>query len=88
LPAETGLPGSVRFSFRTDALEIYFAKADGRVYAARMVTTDEKVALKKISKQYTNSASFNSETDALLRIYDNGGHPNISGLRDMYEDYR
>eukprot|EP00540_Astrosyne_radiata_P009950 CAMPEP_0116868594 /NCGR_PEP_ID=MMETSP0418-20121206/27283_1 /TAXON_ID=1158023 /ORGANISM="Astrosyne radiata, Strain 13vi08-1A" /LENGTH=694 /DNA_ID=CAMNT_0004504581 /DNA_START=140 /DNA_END=2224 /DNA_ORIENTATION=- len=27
------------------------------------------------------------ETDALLRIYDNGGHPNISGLRDMYEDY-
>jgi serine/threonine protein kinase len=23
----------------------------------------------------------------LLRIYDNGGHPNISGLRDMYEDY-
>eukprot|EP00546_Thalassionema_frauenfeldii_P002560 CAMPEP_0178938308 /NCGR_PEP_ID=MMETSP0786-20121207/26258_1 /TAXON_ID=186022 /ORGANISM="Thalassionema frauenfeldii, Strain CCMP 1798" /LENGTH=701 /DNA_ID=CAMNT_0020617011 /DNA_START=637 /DNA_END=2743 /DNA_ORIENTATION=- len=27
------------------------------------------------------------ETDALLRIYDNGGHPNISGLLDMYEDY-
>ena len=27
------------------------------------------------------------ETNALLRIYDNGGHPNISGLRDMYEDY-
>lgn len=22
-----------------------------------------------------------------MRIYDNGGHPNISGLRDMYEDY-
>ena len=21
------------------------------------------------------------------RIFDNGGHPNISGLRDMYEDY-
>jgi len=43
--------------------------------------------LKKISKRYTNSSSFFTETDALLRIYDNGGHPNISGLRDMYEDY-
>jgi serine/threonine protein kinase len=43
--------------------------------------------LKKISKRYTNSSSFKTETDALLRIYDNGGHPNISGLRDMYEDY-
>lgn len=62
-------------------------KAYGRVHPARLVETGEKVALKKISKKYTNSASFNSETDALLRIYDNGGHPNISGLRDMYEDY-
>ena len=45
------------------------------------------MALKKISKRYTTSSSFKTETDALLRIYDNGGHPNISGLRDMYEDY-
>jgi serine/threonine protein kinase len=44
------------------------------------------VALKKISKRYTNSSTFLTETKALLRIYDNGGHPNISGLRDMYED--
>jgi serine/threonine protein kinase len=46
-----------------------------------------KVALKKISKRYTSSSTFLTETDALLRIYDNGGHPNIGGLRDMYEDY-
>jgi len=46
----------------------------------------EKVALKRIAKKYTNSSSFHIETNALLRIYDNGGHPNISGLRDMYED--
>ena len=46
-----------------------------------------QVALKKISKRYTNTTNFKTETDALLRIYDNGGHPNISGLRDMYEDY-
>jgi serine/threonine protein kinase len=43
--------------------------------------------LKKISKRYTNFSTFKTETDALLRIYDNGGHPNISGLKDMYEDY-
>jgi serine/threonine protein kinase len=42
--------------------------------------------LKKISKRYTNSSTFLTEIEALLTIYDNGGHPNISGLRDMYED--
>jgi len=31
--------------------------------------------------------SFRNETGALLRIYRNGGHPNISGLRDIYEDF-
>ena len=47
----------------------------------------DQVALKKISRRYTSSSGFKTETDALLRIYDNGGHPNISGLRDMYEDH-
>lgn len=60
--------------------------AYGSVHPARLAATREKVALKKISKRYTNSSNFKTETDALLRIYDNGGHPNISGLRDMYED--
>merc|ERR1740124_497679 len=61
--------------------------AYGSVHPARLAATGEKVALKKISKRYTDSSSFKTETGALLRIYDNGGHPNISGLRDMYEDY-
>ncbi|GAX12791.1 hypothetical protein FisN_15Hh270 [Fistulifera solaris] len=61
--------------------------AYGMVYPARVAATGEKVALKKISRRYTNSSGFKTETDALLRIYDNGGHPNISGLRDMYEDH-
>lgn len=61
--------------------------AFGSVHPARLALTGEKVALKKISKRYTNSSDFFTETDALLRIYDNGGHPNLSGLRDMYEDY-
>lgn len=48
-----------------------------------------EVALKIISKSKiltSPSASSTSEIDALLRIYDCGGHPNISGLRDIYED--
>eukprot|EP00429_Kryptoperidinium_foliaceum_P002198 CAMPEP_0176007262 /NCGR_PEP_ID=MMETSP0120_2-20121206/3142_1 /TAXON_ID=160619 /ORGANISM="Kryptoperidinium foliaceum, Strain CCMP 1326" /LENGTH=823 /DNA_ID=CAMNT_0017340017 /DNA_START=20 /DNA_END=2491 /DNA_ORIENTATION=- len=60
--------------------------AYGSVHPARLAATGEKVALKKISKRFTNSSTFERETQALLRIYDNGGHPNISGLRDMYED--
>jgi hypothetical protein len=60
--------------------------AYGKVYLARVADTGEKVALKKISKRYTNSSAFISETAALWRVYDTGGHPNISGLRDMYED--
>lgn len=61
--------------------------AYGSVHPARLKLTGEKVALKKIGKKYTSNNSFRNETDALLRLYDNGGHPNISGLRDMYEDY-
>ena len=57
--------------------------AYGSVHPARLALTGEKVALKKISKRYTNSSDFFSETGALLRIYENGGHPNISGLRDI-----
>lgn len=61
--------------------------AYGSVHPARLRATGEKVALKKITRHYTNASAFKTETDALLRIYDNGGHPNISGLRDMYEDH-
>jgi len=61
--------------------------AFGSVHPAYNIKTGEKYALKKISKRYTNNKNFKTETDALLRIFDNGGHPNISGLRDMYEDY-
>jgi hypothetical protein len=61
--------------------------AYGKVHLARVIGTGEKVALKKISKRFTNSSAFTSETAALWRIYDAGGHPNITGLRDIYEDF-
>ena len=72
--------------YNVDWTECLGEGAYGSVHPARLVTTGEKVALKKITKQYTDTSSFCRETDALLRIYNNGGHPNISGLRDMYED--
>lgn len=73
--------------YKVDWKTVLGEGAYGSVYPARLACTGEKVALKKISKRHTNSSAFLNETAALLRIYDNGGHPNISGLRDMYEDY-
>lgn len=67
--------------------EIVIGKgAYASVYPARSLLTGEKVALKKISKRNTTSSSFKTEKEAMLRIYDNGGHPNIAGLRGVYED--
>ncbi len=60
--------------------------AYGTVHIATNRATGQKCALKKISKKYTDSDSFRRETGALLRIHDGGGHPNVCGLRDMYED--
>mmetsp|Transcript_11851 Transcript_11851/g.25979 ORF Transcript_11851/g.25979 Transcript_11851/m.25979 type:complete len:469 (-) Transcript_11851:150-1556(-) len=60
--------------------------AYGTVHLAHDRSTGKKVAVKKMSKVHTNSTSFCRERYALLRIYDIGGHANISSLRDMYED--
>eukprot|EP00559_Dactyliosolen_fragilissimus_P008991 CAMPEP_0184864116 /NCGR_PEP_ID=MMETSP0580-20130426/13857_1 /TAXON_ID=1118495 /ORGANISM="Dactyliosolen fragilissimus" /LENGTH=766 /DNA_ID=CAMNT_0027362771 /DNA_START=386 /DNA_END=2687 /DNA_ORIENTATION=- len=78
---------NLKEKYNVDWATVLGEGAYGSVYPARLVATGEKVALKKISKRYTNTSSFRAETDALLRIYSNGGHPNISGLRDMYEDF-
>lgn len=58
----------------------------GSVYFATNRETGEKVALKKIPKKFTNSASFQNEMNALLQIRRNGGHPNICSLRENFED--
>ena len=44
--------------------------------------------MKRISRRFTNSQGFKAETQALLRIFDNGGHPNISGLRGKFTSQR
>lgn len=77
---------SLTSKYNVDWMTVLGEGAYGSVHPARLSSTGEKVALKKISKRYTDTSSFWRETDALLRLYHNGGHPNISGLRDMYED--
>jgi len=58
----------------------------GAVYCGINSSNGDRVALKVISKKGTDQSSFRRETTALLRISDNGAHPNISCLRDVYED--
>ena len=49
-------------------------------------TPHEKVALKKISKVYTDDESFQREMRALLHVRDNGGHPHVCALRENYDE--
>ncbi len=60
--------------------------AFGSVYLAVNRRTGEKLALKKIPKKFTDSASFQNEMNALLQVRRNGGHPNICSLRENFED--
>lgn len=43
-------------------------------------------AVKQISKQYTNVDTFQREMDAFLQIRKSGGHPNICGLRENFDE--
>jgi Protein kinase domain len=58
----------------------------GSVHTAIERKTGEVVAVKKISKEYTDNVSFQREMDALLHIRQSGGHPNICGLRENYDE--
>ena len=50
----------------------------GAVYLATDRNTKELVAVKKISKRFTDDASFQKEMNAFLRIRQCGGHPHIA----------
>jgi hypothetical protein len=58
----------------------------GAVYIAVDRKTKEHVAVKKISKQYTDDTSFQREMNAFLHIRDSGGHPHICGLRENFDE--
>eukprot|EP00956_Cyclotella_meneghiniana_P003212 scaffold3932_cov87-Cyclotella_meneghiniana.AAC.16 len=55
------------------------------VYSCTDRETGEKRALKMIPKAYTDEDSFQREIDALLRVRDNGSHPNICQLQENFE---
>jgi hypothetical protein len=58
----------------------------GAVYIGTDRKTGEQVAIKKIPKQLTNDASFQKEMNAFLHIRQGGGHPNICGLRENFDE--
>jgi predicted Ser/Thr protein kinase len=60
----------------------------GVVYWGLENTTDppQAVAIKKIPKRCTDNATFQREMDALLQLKRAGGHPNICGLHEHYDE--
>jgi hypothetical protein len=58
----------------------------GAVYPATDRKTNEKVALKKISKKFTDDDGFRKEMEALLKIRKSGGHPNLCGLHENFDE--
>lgn len=58
----------------------------GAVYIATDRETKEKVAVKKIAKKFTDNRSFQQEMNAFLHIRQRGGHPNICGLRENFDE--
>ena len=58
----------------------------GTVYLGTDKSTKELVAVKKIPKKLTDNASFQKEMNAFLHIRQSGGHPNICGLRENFEE--
>lgn len=58
----------------------------GAVYIATDRKTKEKVAVKKIAKKFTDNRSFQQEMNAFLHIRQRGGHPNICGLSENFDE--
>lgn len=60
--------------------------AYSKVYQATSKETNEVVALKNISKEYTDSQYFQQEVEAMLYIQEKGGHPHVITLHEHFED--
>jgi serine/threonine protein kinase len=62
--------------------------AYSRVYKATSKKPENKgeiVALKEISKKYTDSQNFQQEMEAMLFIQEKGGHPHLISLHEHFE---
>jgi len=60
--------------------------AFGKVFIAEEKSTGKKVALKQIMKHRTHAAAFKKEVHILQFLHQLGGHPNVAGLQEVYED--
>jgi len=60
--------------------------AFGAVYKALNKRTRQAVALKEISKALTDNTAFYREMNALMKIREAGGHPNICTLHEHFEE--
>eukprot|EP00550_Attheya_septentrionalis_P001543 CAMPEP_0198291050 /NCGR_PEP_ID=MMETSP1449-20131203/8707_1 /TAXON_ID=420275 /ORGANISM="Attheya septentrionalis, Strain CCMP2084" /LENGTH=853 /DNA_ID=CAMNT_0043989641 /DNA_START=254 /DNA_END=2815 /DNA_ORIENTATION=+ len=72
--------------YKINWTEVLGEGAFGMVYSAVDRLTGEKVALKKISKDCTSDASFQQEMNTLLHLMAVGGHCNICGLHEHYDE--
>ena len=73
-----------KYSWNKD--EMVGEGAYSKVYQATSKDTNEVVALKNISKKYTDSQYFQQEVEAMLYIQERGGHPHVITLHEHFED--
>lgn len=58
----------------------------GAVYMASDKKSKEQYAVKKIAKKCTDDDAFQREMNVFLHIRKKGGHPNICGLREHFDE--
>ena len=81
--AATKTPLETKYEWHKD--KVLGKGSYGSVYLATTKETGEKVALKQIPKQFTNSVGFQQEMRAMLYIKSKGGHPHLCSLHEHFD---
>lgn len=77
---------SVDSKYAWDKSRMVGEGAYSQVFKAVSKDDNEVVALKNISKKYTDSQYFQQEVEAMLYIQEKGGHPHVITLHEHFED--
>lgn len=86
---ESSIPiQSMHSKYRTNWSNPIGEGAFGAVYKSTNRQTGDGVAMKKIPKKLTDNTSFQNEVNALVQVRNNGGHPHICSLKEIFEDGR
>ena len=80
----TKAPLESKYTWRKE--EVLGEGAYGSVYYAIDKSNNEPVALKRISKQFTDDVNFQQEMNAMLYIRSKGGHPHLCSLHEYFEN--